>query len=823
MKANPFPRPARAAAALLAAGAFLGLGDSERLRADTFAGERWTPVGPQRVLAETYRDIEFLDSKTALVRDGSYDKPLIRSYVDLATATPLAAEYNQPFAPQLLELASDRSFAIQRTLDGLLQRAALDGDAPPFALPSDLLVERGYLADGDALFVGTGARDGKVAFAIDVATGAIAWERSFDFPTYLRLAPDAHRVIALQQIQPDPIGHYDRLLVIDGSTGKLVAQRSIRLSVSSAFHPFVVYSGRRYFEALDTATALDTRSGELVALDAASPRFGFTRFLAHSKIALIDSSDGSIATFHRTSDGAQVAARADFATPGDPDPSQGRVAVSPDARAAYVATGRSLRAWDLDTGALQATLDQSEAEIFVLAISDDGRYLAAALLSGHIQFWDTAGGNSLGKAAFGLTIAGLSSFEFAPDSSRVVLGLYDGAVAADAAQPNAEAVPLFRARPVLAGYDAQRDQFVAFYRDGEIARYDPRTHEQVEEFRHEPSLQALAVSTEAGTYLAHGGYSLQLRDLDTGATLWSAPEEDRLDGWGMSRDGRRFFAQRVSGEQIRVYDIESADPILELQGDYFDDVSSLPAVLSLDGRYLVEPVREEPSALPHHLLLRDLDADPRASIQLGPFEDLVARAVSRDSTKLYAFFNYETDGWRLDNYQLATGELSASVSGSEYLGYPTLIEFGEPSRLLLYSDDGILRQLDLETGRILAQARLHRPDLGSGGLPMNEAQLALSADRRSLLLLRRDQRLLGFRARSQRAISLVLVGHPTSDLGVRFPTRLGHEYLLETSSDLEIWSERSGSLFPGAPSVTLGLPSPTAGFPIFARVWEFEE
>jgi WD40 repeat protein len=93
---------------------------------------------------------------------------------------------------------------------------------------------------------------------------------------------------------------------------------------------------------------------------------------------------------------------------------------SPDGKTLAAGAGRTVKVWDLTTGAERATLARGHREtILALAYSPDGRFLATGSKDGSVRFWDLTTGRD---RAFRWKIGEVHALAFAPDGMTAAAG-----------------------------------------------------------------------------------------------------------------------------------------------------------------------------------------------------------------------------------------------------------------------------------------------------------------------------------------------------------------------------------------------------------------
>ena len=278
---------------------------------------------------------------------------------------------------------------------------------------------------------------------------------------------------------------------------------------------------------------------------------------------------------------------------GEPTVLAGSAGVAPTA----VATGPDVVAAGLPTGGIQVWERRPEGwaralrlnlgeEVYRVAVSPDGRYIAAASNNGTVAAWDRSTGTPLLAPAH-IHAGRASELEFSPDGQWLVSGGYDRTVAVQAIDGRSAITS------VLSG--ASGPTMPAWSADGSTVAVADLT---------DPSVRAV--------------------DPSTGAIRWSAETAGTVNGLAIAGD-RLVVAE--TGPVIEVRHTDGGDVLTTLE--LGDAVDAINVVASPDGRAvaaaLVVPASEGPAG---RLALWDTDD---WTSTLGPPTPLfVGLAISPD-------------------------------------------------------------------------------------------------------------------------------------------------------------------------------------------------
>jgi WD40 repeat protein len=264
------------------------------------------------------------------------------------------------------------------------------------------------------------------------------------------------------------------------------------------------------------------------------------------------------------------------------------MAVAPDGRwAAAAYSDRTVRLWDLTTGALRHVLRGHEKEVCALAFSPDGDLLVSGGQEGCVLLWDVENGHLRERLPYQMLQgrhAGLTSIAFFPDGRRIVWGLHSGhAVVWDLAakRPCLELAP---AAETWGGEVALSPdgRILAVGRAAELHFYNADGGESVRVMKGVSPI-SLHFSRD-GTLLVVGddvGAGMKLLDVPSGERrLGIVVPEDCLEV-ALSPDNRTILAGSHYDRGVFLYDVASGVRIRTLTGHH----AALRAVTFLpDGR-----------------------------------------------------------------------------------------------------------------------------------------------------------------------------------------------------------------------------------------------
>ena len=103
------------------------------------------------------------------------------------------------------------------------------------------------------------------------------------------------------------------------------------------------------------------------------------------------------------------------------------VVITPDGKTAISCSidDRTIRFWDVDTGEMSGPFLTAEATVSRLALSPDGKTLAAGLMQGMVQLWDVATRTKRSEFGVGL-YRGILAMGYSPDGGTLYLGGQEG-------------------------------------------------------------------------------------------------------------------------------------------------------------------------------------------------------------------------------------------------------------------------------------------------------------------------------------------------------------------------------------------------------------
>lgn len=758
---------------------------------------------------------EFADESTliATVLDSA---GIYRTFWDLDTGQLVAGAPSNPAAPRVLDLTKDRQRSLQYDLQKRLSIAPPNeaGTKLPLEAPGRVIDAR--FLPGEALALAAFEVEGGVALVgFSTDSGEKIWEKQIDegVASAVRLYPDAEGALVLTR-HPDPLnpsGAYDGWIVIDGTSGET------RGAEDGNFSPygFNTFSENSKLHALvsetheSTGTLIDIASGQSFAVDSNSSNH---RFVARGSIIAISSASGVrlIDTSNGHDYGNAQPLVADL-TDTSYD-SATRLEVSMSRRRVFIPVDDTIHAFDLDSFEPQLSLGPASARVSRLAISPDGETLVAGFADGTLKLYATEGGTLL---RFTISPQYPGSIVYTPDGNEILVNAFASYPTLLDAATLERAEPLFYGQTQALGYDSANGRFLIFYFSGRIEYRDAADFELVDSLqRDQGSGMIYAVGADAGVYLEDRA----IKSIETGLTEWEAGDETSQlrDGW-MSGDGEWVVLQsfHIDSTQLKAFARSAPeDPLLlddqlpfSVYGDFASDGSAF-AWISISGS----------SGAPTTSLKIRRFGEAAQSISVAGLSDIRVIAFSKGASALYAI---SADPARaLTCIDPTTGELVREYA------LPTLdpMLFGfDPDidgYFALVGEDGMLRLLNLDTGLVETKVRFEWPGAHSAASDSYRRSAIATRGGRSILYSH-SYEAAGFRLELLRLAKSRMALDETG-FAVEFESEPGKSYKLETSDDLETWTESATLDEAASPLSELPFPTP-ADAPAFGRVIETAE
>jgi WD40 repeat protein len=225
------------------------------------------------------------------------------------------------------------------------------------------------------------------------------------------------------------------------------------------------------------------------------------------------------------------------------------VAFHPSLPRLYSAGGGNIKEWNLDRR--DAVMDEATAAVRAIAISQDGRFMAAGLADGTVRTYDATSGRLLHSMSG--HSASVNAVAFGPDSTLVASGSSD------------KTIKLWNVS------------------SGHLARTLTGHTDTVSSVAFTPNGQRIVSGSE--------DYTIRVWSLLFDGPMATIPEGSPIGRVGVSPDGRTILAMRNWDKSISLWDAETKRRSGVLDTDTPENNISLPRcfALSQDGGVLVGP------------------------------------------------------------------------------------------------------------------------------------------------------------------------------------------------------------------------------------------
>lgn len=376
------------------------------------------------------------------------------------------------------------------------------------------------------------------------------------------------------------------------------------------------------------------------------------------------------------------------------------VAISPEGRLAVsAADDKTVRIWDIRSGAEIRVLQGHEAELLAVTVSPNGQHVASAGHDRQIRIWDLQTGKLV------RTLVGhsepVSALAFLPDGGRLLSGSYDTSlrlwdIAAGseimslrghAFGVNAVAVARNGARAVSGSYDRS------------VKVWDLETGRHLRTLDgHQAQVFAVAVAPDSHFALTGSeDCTLKLWDLQTGTELRTfAGHTEPVTAVAILPDGKRGISASWD-RTLKIWDLQTAEEI----GTYWGHTYRITGLaVTSDGARAVS------AGWDTTLKVWDLKAPQSSARVAGHGANIPAAAITPDGRLAV------TGSWdkTVKLWDLCTGTELRTLTGHEDLVRDLAIT-PDGRRILSASFDRTIRVWELETGQLIHVLRGHEGQL----------------------------------------------------------------------------------------------------------------
>jgi WD40 repeat protein len=379
----------------------------------------------------------------------------------------------------------------------------------------------------------------------------------------------------------------------------------------------------------------------------------------------------------------------------------------------------SVDVWEVSSGERRKTLAGAKGTVYAVAVSPDGKKVAAGCSDGLVLVWDV----EAGQGAWTRSDAGLSamSVTFSPDSKSLAVG-YGSYSDEQIGRAKVWDVASGKELKAFTGPKGGVNK-VAFHPGGKrlalagsevVQVWDLATGGKLQDLKgHAKWIYCLAYSPD-GKWLATGGWdrTVKLRDAATGAeALTIFAHEGFVLNLAFSPDGRTL-ATTSEDRSVRLWDVPSGRRSATFHGhsDFVSAISFRP-----DGREIATGSVDGS--------IRFWDLQTSRPVVVGHTGWVTRFAFRRDGLRVISDTGgyRETDAVPTKSWNLVTGELDATLAGINFESLPAEYVRGP----LGYFERFLSKHFDVTSpdGKLIAQTR----DLTGASVPSRSKDYAYSS------------------------------------------------------------------------------------------------